>query len=96
MAAVALTSLECVQTLRRLGFRITTTTPSRVVIQDPIRGKILTIPRHRILSESELGLILLGAAVPIDLSVKNLARGSGEMPRVEPRVIPLRLAKRAG
>ena len=100
MAAFALTSLECALALRRLGFRVTTTTASRVILQDPKRGRILTIPRHRIVTESELVLILLAAAVPMDDFMKNVSRGSGEMLRVEtPDAItsirPI-LAKKAG
>ena len=67
-----------------------------MVLQDPKRGRVITIPRHRIVSESELVLILLGAALPIDLFVMNLARREGEAPRVGPIPIPFRMAQKAG
>jgi hypothetical protein len=80
-------------TLRRLGFAITTTTQTRIVLQDSTRGRLVTIPRHRVLSETELLMILLAAAVPTRDFVAQLARGSGVMPRVDlPRIGPARVA----
>ena len=87
MAALSLTSLECVMTLRRLGFAVTTTTATQVVLQDATRGRLVTIPRHRVLNETELLLILLAAAVGTRDFVEHLARGSGEMACVDlPRI----------
>jgi hypothetical protein len=70
-------------TLRQLGFSMTTATQTQVVLQDVERGRLVTIPRHCVLSETELLLVLLAARVPTCDFVAQLARGSGEMPRVD-------------
>jgi len=81
MEIPSLSSIQCVDALWRLGFRIVDANDHRVRLQRDEDGRRVSVTRHKTLGPSELRVILLVAGVEVHAFLEMLQRRttSGEL-----------------